>query len=160
MERFEICKTAVYSVRCLAGKPIPTVIVAFLDTIKELAANVKYNCLTTFVINGKPACCCSAKPYAEMTITDSTFELTKVGAVENGTAVVEGKKVSVTRIWEYCECLCSYVVSSVIVFDCAEAPKAEEKKEEKKEEEEEEEDLFGDDDDDEDDEAAAAMEAK
>ena len=63
--------------------------------------------------------------------------------------------MSVTRIWEYCECLCSYVVSSVIVFDCAEAPKAEEKKEEKKEEEEEEEDidmsgggLFGDDDDD------------
>ena len=95
-----------------------------------------------------------------MTITDATFELTKCGAVENGFAVVEGKKVSVMRIWEYCECLCDYYVDTVIVNDMCEAPKAEEKKEEKKEEkEEEEEDLFGDDDD-EDDDAAEAMEAK
>ena len=67
-----------------------------------------------------------------MTITDATFELTKCGAVENGFAVVEGKKVSVMRIWEYCECLCDYYVDTVIVNDMCEAPKAEEKKEEKK----------------------------
>ena len=66
-----------------------------------------------------------------MTITDATFELTKCGAVENGFAVVEGKKVSVMRIWEYCECLCDYYVDTVIVNDMCEAPKAEEKKAEK-----------------------------
>ena len=94
-----------------------------------------------------------------MTITDSTFELTKTGAVENGFAVVDGKKVSVMRIWDYCECTCTYYVQSVIVFEIAAAP-AEKKEEKKEEEEEEEEDLFGDDDDDDDDDAAAAMQAK
>ena len=94
-----------------------------------------------------------------MTITDSTFELTKTGAVENGFAVVDGKKVSVMRIWDYCECTCTYYVQSVIVFEVAAEAAPAEKKEEK-EEEEEEEDLFGDDDDDEDEEAAAAMQAK
>ena len=70
-----------------------------------------------------------------MTITDATFELTKCGAVENGFAVVEGKKVSVMRIWEYCECLCDYYVDTVIVNDMCEAPKAEEKEEKKEEKE-------------------------
>lgn len=98
-----------------------------------------------------------------MTITDSTFEETCEGAIENGFAVVDGKKVKVMRIWEFCHF--TYVVSYVIICDCAEAaaapaaaPAAEKKEEEK--EEEEEEDLFGDDDDEEDEEAAAAMEAK
>lgn len=96
-----------------------------------------------------------------MTVTDSTFELTKTGAVENGFAVVDGKKVSVMRIWDFCECTCTYYVQSVIVFDIKEeAPAAEKKEEPKEEEEEEEEDLFGDDDDDEDDDAAAAMQEK
>ena len=98
-----------------------------------------------------------------MTITDSTFEETCEGAIENGFAVVDGKKVKVMRIWEFCHF--TYCVSYVIICDCAEAapaaapaaPAAEEKKEE---EEEEEEDLFGDDDDEEDEEAAAAMEAR
>lgn len=94
-----------------------------------------------------------------MTVTDSTFELTKTGAVENGFAVVDGKKVSVMRIWDFCECTCTYYVQSVIVFDIKEEAPAAEKKEEA-EEEEEEEDLFGDDDDDEDDDAAAAMQEK
>lgn len=102
-----------------------------------------------------------------MTITESNFELTKTGAVETGVAVVEGKKVNVTRIWEYCECMCNYYVASLIVVDAAEAPKEEKPaaapapaKEEKEEEEDDDEDLFGDDDDDEDDEAAAEMQAK
>ena len=96
-----------------------------------------------------------------MKVTDSTFELTKTGAVENGFAVVDGKKVSVMRIWDYCDCTCTYYVQSVIVFDMKEAEKPAEKVAEKKEEEEEEEeDLFGDDDDDEDEDAAAAMQAK
>lgn len=99
-----------------------------------------------------------------MAITESTFELTKTGAIETGIAVVEGKKVNVTRIWEYCECMCNYYVSTVLVVDAAEAPKKEEpvaapKEEKKEEEEDDDEDLFGDDDD-EDDEAAAEMEAK
>lgn len=94
-----------------------------------------------------------------MTVTDSTFELTKTGAVENGFTVVDGKKVSVMRIWDFCECTCTYYVQSVIVFDIKEEAPAAEKKEEA-EEEEEEEDLFGDDDDDEDDDAAAAMQEK
>ena len=29
---------------------------AEIGFIKELAANVKYGCCTTFIINGKPAC--------------------------------------------------------------------------------------------------------
>ena len=99
-----------------------------------------------------------------MAITESAFELTKTGAIETGIAVVEGKKVNVTRIWEYCECMCDYYVSTVLVVDAAEAPKKEEpvaapKEEKKEEEEDDDEDLFGDDDD-EDDEAAAEMEAK
>ena len=99
-----------------------------------------------------------------MTITDATFEETCEGAIENGFAVVDGKKVKVMRIWEFCHF--TYVVSYVIISECAEAAApaapAEEKKEKKEEEEaeEEEEDLFGDDDDEEDEEAAAAMEAK
>ena len=99
-----------------------------------------------------------------MEITDSTFEETCEGAIENGFSMVDGKKVKVMRIWEFCHF--TYFVSYVIISDCAAAAAAaapaapaEEKKEE--EEEEEEEDLFGDDDDDEEDEeAAAAMEAK
>lgn len=94
-----------------------------------------------------------------MTVTDSTFELTKTGAVENGFAVVDGKKVTVMRIWDYCECTCTYYVQSVIVFETNEAAPVEKKEEKKEEEEEEEEDLFGSDDDDDDD-AAAEMQAK
>lgn len=96
-----------------------------------------------------------------MTLTDSTFDETKNGAVENGFAVVDGKKVKVMRIWEFCDCTFTYYVDAVIIFDCVEtAPAAPAKEEKKEEEEEEEEDLFGDDDDEEDEAAAAAMEAK
>ena len=94
-----------------------------------------------------------------MTLTDATYEVTKTGAVENAFAVVDGKKVSVMRIWDYCECTCTYYVQSVIVFETKEAAPAAAPAEEKKEEEEEEEDLFGSDDDDDDD-AAAEMQAK
>ena len=65
-----------------------------------------------------------------MTITDATFELTKCGAVENGFAVVEGKKVPLILIMEYCQFMLKYYVDTVIVNDMCEAPKAEEKKEE------------------------------
>ena len=95
-----------------------------------------------------------------MTLTDATYEVTKTGAVENAFAVVDGKKVSVMRIWDYCECTCTYYVQSVIVFETKEAaPAAAPAEEKKEEEEEEEEDLFGSDDDDDDD-AAAEMQAK
>ena len=57
-----------------------------------------------------------------MTITDSTFEETCEGAIENGFAVVDGKKVKVMRIWEFCHF--TYCVSYVIICDCAEAAAA------------------------------------
>ena len=59
-----------------------------------------------------------------MTITDCTFELTKTGAVENGFAVVDGKKVRV--------CSCGSVLDKKYVKDSK--VKAEKKSSEKSEE--------------------------